>query len=393
MKMNQIVDISQDPAKFKELFKKYPRNFVTADVLYKPPPPVLNINELFSNQGEGDLEGHKDPFDPTNPHDKRLANLRIDNKSDNDMENEDHPQFNSELPIFNESDKSSIAELRNFNKMLIDKMYTAYNEDADELLRRGNLRSITKKGEGLNLLEREREEELERARKNYNIAADVFGITEESDEEDGPEKRKLLKKKKVIRSQLPSTYYRDIAMIKAKRDLIKKNKKKQNREVKSEKGISLSHLGKHNFFIYIEKYKKNGVYALNQLKPLAKQEIYKQDEVKPKPKAQTREIPRTQMAVLHESPAIIKSQNPSTEPIDEEQIKFQSAEKSFGITARNKMYLGLTSIQEQPNNFALNKRKISEEIKNSPRNITKHHFDALKGNFQNKINGKYLIFK
>lgn len=43
----KIVDISQNPEKYKELFKKYPRDFITADVRYKKPPETLNFDDIF----------------------------------------------------------------------------------------------------------------------------------------------------------------------------------------------------------------------------------------------------------------------------------------------------------------------------------------------------------
>ena len=45
-----LVDISRDPKRFKELFKKYPNSFVTADVEYKDPPvppQIINMDEMF----------------------------------------------------------------------------------------------------------------------------------------------------------------------------------------------------------------------------------------------------------------------------------------------------------------------------------------------------------
>lgn len=97
---------------------------------------MFNIDNIPFEEGEGNDENvPRGPFDPANEDDRRFADIRNMNKSDIDMENDGHPQFNSDLPFFDESDKSSMAELRNFNKMLIDKMYTAYNEQADDLLK------------------------------------------------------------------------------------------------------------------------------------------------------------------------------------------------------------------------------------------------------------------
>ncbi|CAI2372043.1 unnamed protein product [Moneuplotes crassus] len=380
MNNKNIVNLSEDPNKFKELFKKYPGNFISADVDYKPPKKIINMNDILDNQGEGEGDnfGRGGPFDPANEDDLRLAHLRNSNKSDMDMENDDHPQFNSELPYFNESDKSSMAELRDFNKLLIDKMYTAYNEKADELLRRGNLKDITKEGEGINQLEKEREEDINRGRKNYNIAAEVFGIAEESDEDEYPERKKLIKKKKAHKTQIPDTYYRDIAMVKARMDLARKKKNKG--EAKSEMNQSTG---------FKDKYKGKGVYALNQLKPLAKQEIYKQEEPKPKMKPKTRQIPRTQMAIVPGSPRKAPQKDyteyPSTEPIDEGHVKFQSAEKSAGVSTKRLLQLGLTSIQEQPHKFARPTRKHSEEVKSPNRHITHSHLAAVRGNFVEEV--------
>lgn len=325
------------------------------------------MGDSFFDEEEAHGEGSRacGPFDPATELDINAARLRNQNKSDIDMENDGHPEFNSNLPFFNESDKSSMAELKEFNKLLIDRMYTAYNEHADELLKQGNINDIANKGEGLNKLELNREESLKLAKKNYNIAAEVFGIMEESDEEDKNEGQKLIKKKRLPQSQIADTYYRDIANIKAKRDLIKKNKKKRNTsvEVKSQNDLS--------------KYKKKGVYALDQLKPLAKQQVYLQSEHKSKPKPMTREIPRAQIEILAESPNIKDSIKESSEPVDPDHIKFQSAEKSVGESTRKARYLGFTSLQEQPNRYA-NGNKHADKTKTPERGITKMHYDALK---------------
>ena len=103
---------------------------------------------------------------------------------------------------------------------------------------------------------------MKQARNNYNIAADVFGIAEESDEEDHPERRSLIKKKNVHRSCLPASYYRDIAQIKEKRDLIKKNKKK-NRNAKSDAGHNLSDLGILLLFNLVKKNIKRKEFMLS----------------------------------------------------------------------------------------------------------------------------------
>lgn len=370
----KIVDISQNPEKYKELFKKYPRDFITADVRYKKPPETLNFDDIFytADPETGEVR-QRGPYDPATDLDREAAERRGLNRSGDEMGYAQFPNFNADLPQFNESDIDSMAELREFNRLLIDKMYTAYNEDADALLKQGNIKDIGTKGELLNKLEEGREKELMQARKNYKVAADVFGIIEESDEE---EKQTLLmkdKKTKDIGSTLPDTYYRDIAQVKAKRELIKKAKK-------NKLNASADDSAKGQM-----KYTKKGVYALDQLKPLAKQPVYLQSEKK-KPKPKVREIERKQIPIMAASPKALPASN-SSEAIDEEHIKFQSAEKSAGTTTERERYRGITSIQEQPHKYSTN-AKFNNHDKSPPRNITQDHFKALKSKFRSPDFGK-----
>jgi hypothetical protein len=124
---------------------------------------IERIDDIFYDQEEGEGEGDRSqgrcPFEPITDADIKAARLRDLNKSVNDMENDTNPEFNSNLPYFNQNDRSSINELKEFNKILVDKMYTAYNENADELLL-PNFINITTNREGLNKLENDREEDL-----------------------------------------------------------------------------------------------------------------------------------------------------------------------------------------------------------------------------------------
>lgn len=82
---------------------------------------------------------------------------------------------------------------------------------------------------------------------------------------------------------------------------------------------------------------------------------------------------------------------PSTEPIDEGHVKFQSAEKSAGASTKKLLQLGFTSIQEQPHKFARPNRKHSEEVKSPNRQISQSHFAAVRGNFVEEVKGKLLM--
>lgn len=189
------MDISRDPAKFKELFRRYPNSFVTADVAFKPPPQTLNIDDIFCEvvDPETGIVRSRNLFDPLTESDRIAASRRNRNGSAGSMEEAGFPNFNLELPEFMESDVNSMAELNEFNRMLIDKMYAAYNQDADALLKEGDLKNISNKHELLGKLEEEREKEIKQAIKNYNMAADVFGVIEESDGEEVKEKEPLIK--------------------------------------------------------------------------------------------------------------------------------------------------------------------------------------------------------
>ena len=361
-----LVDISRDPKRFKELFKKYPNSFVTADVAYKEPPTppqVINMDDIFWEvvDPETGIVRSRNPFDPISELDRIAASNRNRNGSFGSMEEANFPQFNRELPDFNafESDIDSMAELNEFNKMLIDKMYAAYKEDADALLKEGNLKDIGTKQELLNKLEEDREKELKQAMKNYNMAAEVFGVVEESDEEDKEEERRKLMKKNYEKNKLPDTYYRDIAKIKAKRDLAKQKKTKKRLNSSADDSTNE------------QAYKFKGVYALDQTIPLVKQEKQLILEY-PAPKQEVVKIDRHQIFI---DPVVLPQEENSSEAIDENHIKFQSAQKSLGTETEKERYRGIASFQEQPTKFANYPDKTQHKM---IRNIKESNLEALR---------------
>ena len=97
-------------------------------------------------------------------------------------------------------------------------------------------------------------------------------------------------------------------------------------------------------------------------------------------------FPQPSKTKAYESP-IKMTDNPSTEPVDEEYVKFQSAEKSAGTTTNRNLQFGLNNIQEQPHRFAKN-RNTSPKEENKERNITKEHFETLKDKYHNQVEGK-----
>lgn len=363
-----LVDISRDPKRFKELFKKYPNSFVTADVEYKDPPvppQIINMDEMFCEvvDPETGIIRNRNPFDPISDLDRMAASNRDRNGSAGSMEEARFPRFNNEVPDFNifESEVDSMAELNEFNRMLIDKMYAAYKDDADALLREGNLKNIGTKQDLLNKLEEDREKELKLAMKNYNMAADVFGVVEESDEDEKAEEAKMLKNKNSNRNKLPDTYYRDIAKIKEKRDLIKKNKGKKRLNSSADDSTKDQH------------YKFKGVYALDQTIPLVMQEKLMKVE-NPIPKPEVVKIDRHQIFI---DPVVLPKDEDSSEAIDEDHVKFQSAQKSLGTETEIERLKGIASFQEQPTKFS----QYPNQNQNHPaRNIKESNFKVLKQN-------------
>jgi len=380
-RLKKVFDISNDPKKYKELFKKYPGNFITADKAFENPFVKHNSDSLYeidSVTGERRLKGQ---FDPINDDDRKATMHR--NQSGSDMENISFPEFNTNLPQFNEDDAGAMAELKNMNKMLMSKMYEAYNEDADQLLKQGSLGNIGSNSL-LGSLEQNRHAEMQEARNNYKIMSEMFGVTEESDEEDKKDTRNLLKKRKKVKpweAKLPDTYYRDIAQIKIQRNHIKNNKKNKSKNKKTNSSVDLDAGTTQNF-------KGKGIYALDQLNPLKLQDIYKQeqDEIakkikKKKPKS--RQISRHQINIIPGELTVKKEDDESSEPIDQDHIQFQDAEKSIGISTQHEFYKGITSLQEQPNKFAHPKERKLLQKANYPddRNLNKMHFDVLKSHF------------
>jgi hypothetical protein len=372
----KIVNISNDPRKYRELFKKYPLSYVTADVEYKKPPEVLNIDDIYLDEIDSATGERRlmNPFDPLFDDERELANKRRLNRSDGDMENPDFPEFNMNLPRFNEKDPGIMSELKSLNRALIDKMYAAYHEDADELLRQGDLKSIGTKDNLLNKIEVSRQQQLIDAKNKYSILADVFGVIEESDEEDREDqirKRKNDRKGQNGNSGVHQTYYRDIAKVKERRELIMAKRKRP-------KSTSLD-----NKTTKSERFYHKGVYALNQLSPLKKQDIYKeeQNELKKK-KPKSRHIDRSQIPVdpLVQENSLKISPSKSSEVIEEEHVKFQSAEKSLGTSTKVELFKGITSLQEQPNKFA----NFDKKKENPPqREIKKQTIELIKNEFKN----------
>lgn len=356
--------ISRNPGEFKDWFKAYQQDYLYSVCEGKERNELLGTQNLFlEDDPEFIIAQKRTIFDPLTDLDKELATKRAINRSDEDMEDGQFPEFNSEVPIFSENDKHARAEMTKFNKMLKDIMKTAYNDHLDNMIKRRNTDDF---------------EGQEAHGEAQHIPLDVFDIIEEQTEEEKQPPKKN-KKKLNASSGLPASYYRDIAMIMAKRDLIKKNKKKRlnsSVDVQSQND---------------SKYKKKGIYALDQLNPLKKQDIYIQEERKVhKPKPQTREIPRAQILVFAESPKI-EIDGLSSEPVDAEHIKFQSAEKSAGTSTKLDQRYKLASFQEQPNRFA-NSKKRRNEIEKSPlRKITVDHFSAAKNKLSKREFGMFQV--
>ena len=288
------------------------------------------------------------------------------------MEEAMFPQFNRELPDFNaiESDIDSMAELNEFNRLLIDKMYAAYKEDADKLLKEGNIKDIGTKNELLTKLEEDREKELKQAMKNYNMAAEVFGVVEESDEEDKEEEQRLIRQKNANKNKLPDSYYRDIAKIKAKRDLGKQKKSKKRLNSSADDSIK------------DQPYKFKGVYALDQTIPLVKQEKQMVQE-NPPLKPEVLKIDRQQIFI---DPVVLPEEENSSEVIDENHVKFQSAQKSLGTETELERYRGITSFQEFPTKFAMHPNKKQSKV---VRMIKEANFDAIREKEYKNKQGKY----
>lgn len=373
-----IVDISRDPKKFKELFRKYPNSFVTADVPYKEPPKppqVINMDDMFCEivDPETGIVRSRNPFDPINDLDRMAASQRDRNGSAGSMEEAKFPRFNNELPDFNifESEIDSMAELNEFNRMLIDKMYAAYKDDADALLKEGNIKDIGTKQDLLNKLEEDREKELKLAMKNYNMAAEVFGVVEESDEDEKAENAKMLKKKNGDKNKLPDSYYRDIAKIKEKRELAKKNKNKKRLNSSADDSYK------------DQNYKFKGVYALDQTIPLVKQEKLMKHE-NPIPKPEVVKLDRHQIFI---DPVVLPKDGDSSEAIDEDHVKFQSAQKSLGTETEIERLKGITSLQEQPTKFSKYQNKNQNQ---EARNIKESNFKVLQRNEYEKKLGNCI---
>lgn len=360
-------------------------DYVTADVGYKKPPEVLNIDDIYLDEVDSETgeRRFRSPFDPLFDDERELADRRRLNRSDGDMENPDFPEFNMNLPRFNDRDLGMMSELKILNRALIDKIYAAYHEDADELLKQGDLNAISTKDNLLNKMEFSRQQKLNDAKNKYNVLADVFGVIEESDEEDKDDQ--LIRGIRGRKGQngvsgVHQTYYRDIAKVKERRDLINMKKKRpkstslQNKTTKS------------------ERFYHKGVYALNQLNPLKKQEIYReeQDELKKK-KPKSRHIDRSQIPIepTIDEKSLKITPSKSSDAIEEEHVKFQSAEKSLGTSTKVELFKGITSIQEQPNKFANSYVKKEHPPQ---REITKQAIELIKNDFKNKDFG-ILKFK
>lgn len=125
------------------------------------------------------------------------------------------------------------------------------------------------------------------------------------------------------------------------------------------------------------------MYALDQTKPLQKQELEMKSEILP-PKPESRKIDRKQISI---APAVFERNisDDSSEPIDELPVKFQSAQKSLGTDTENECLRGITSIQEQPHKYSLRPGKAKAE---ENRNIQELHYNALRGKFNTKEFGK-----
>jgi rhodanese-related sulfurtransferase len=160
-----LVDISRHPEKYKELFKKYPQNYITTSVLKRYKDKRIDPNDILidgiddEDYNEGIIPGNEyQIYDPRNALERAVAEKRNSEHSIDSMGDVPYPQFNLELPQINiESELDSMAELGEYNKLLVDKMYTAYNEKADDLIESGNIKEIGKKDGLLKFMEDNRE--------------------------------------------------------------------------------------------------------------------------------------------------------------------------------------------------------------------------------------------
>lgn len=357
--------MSRDPKRYKNLFKKYPKSYVSKNVEYKM-NRWLDPEQIYIDGLEGDVEnrlpGHEyQAFAPLSVLERAAANRRGSRGSLDSMEEVPFPQFNSELPVINiESEIDSMAELGEFNMMLIDKMYTAYNEDADKLLRDGNAKGLNKNKQLLEQIERERVKELKKAKNDYNVAAEVFGVQDSSNEEIKDEESKpLIKKKKFKHGGIPASYYKDVEKIKEK-------KEKEKREKLLDKSLD-------GFEDPFDKLKNRGPYAVDQTVPLRKQGLYDPDisQIQPPP-------PKVNRKQIQIEPFIQRERRgSSSDEIEEDPVNFQSA--IMGRHSQDDGNKGLTSIQEQPHKYSLAPKRNEDD---PLRDIKQENFDIVRGNYQ-----------
>ena len=331
-----MVNMSKHPNNFKKLFEKYPMTHITADVDSKRPysdQRSVRAGEIFLD-GLDEIASSQEEkvFGPRNEED-RLAALARDRKGSISMlDNNPFPRFNYDLPG-ELSDHENMEELERLNKLLVDKMYTAYNKDADIMIEDGALSDLARKDNGkLKRLEKNRQKNLKKAKRNYNIAFEVFGEKEDSDDENS----KLMESKRN-RNNLPDTYYRDMAIIKAKRE---KSSKKTKRTVKKKP----------------VKKKSDKVVDTLQRRPI------------PVFAGKPEDLERNYTSEVLDS----------SDAVEDDQVVFQSAQESEFFAKRNNLLDGVTSIQEQPHKFSMPKEDQKDE---GTRHITKDHFDALKDQF------------
>lgn len=355
-KNHYMVDISKHPEQFKRLFEKYPKTFITADINQLFSNPYGDINSL--NVGDIyldglDSEGNERLFAPQNEEDRLFALNRNRKGSMSLMENMPFPQFNYNLPD-SQNDLESMAELERLNKVLIDKMYSAYNQKADSILKQGSLQNVTdRNSRALTKLEKDREEELEKAKLNYNIAMDMFGIKPDEEEEKRKRELELKRRNKKTRLSGPSpTYYRDIQKVKDKRDLAAIRK------------LDLSDM----------KVKKKRSIVRRSTK------MSESNNESPK---------RKPIPVFAGKPEDLEFNEKvtSSDHVEDDQVVFQSPQHSAIGSKRSPKNERVTSFQEQPHKYSV----PQNEFEDSQRKITKDHFDALKDQFYRPIGSLKLI--
>lgn len=125
-----MTDISKNPQQFKELFKRYPKTFITADANYDDMGSefganTVNLDDIRLNDFEYEVgaipsgsSDYDELFGPRNEQDRLAAMFRGRNGSQTDLDDQRFPQFNYDLPN-TVADSQTMSELERLNKLLI----------------------------------------------------------------------------------------------------------------------------------------------------------------------------------------------------------------------------------------------------------------------------------